>query len=152
MCSREIPCLFIQNKYNFVQLLILVFVLHNYISCQMASSRAFEKLWVFFGMITWKVWTFYMLSQLTVFFLYRILVNFICIKVNLPHSRDLNEGVHVIVQTHLILIFQNQTFLAQYFFIWPSTTKTKWQYWSRGLEDPNIFLIRLRLKFCTNKF
>lgn len=50
-------------------------------------------------------------------FLYRFLVNFKCIKVNLPHSRDLNEGVHVIVQTHLILIFQNQTFLAQYFFI-----------------------------------
>lgn len=90
-----------------------------------------------------------------VFFIIDFVVNFKGIKVNLPHCRALNEDVHVIVgycSDAFDFNLSNSKISDVIFRHLIKYAKTKWQFWSRGLGDLNMFLIRLRLKFCTNKF
>lgn len=90
-----------------------------------------------------------------VFFFIDFVVNFKCIKVNLPHCRALNEDVHVIVgycSDAIDFNLSNSKISDVIFRHLIKYAKTKWQFWSRGLEHLIIFLICLRLKFCRNIF
>lgn len=89
-----------------------------------------------------------MLSQLTVGFCFiDFVVNFKCIKVNLPHCRALNEDVHVIVgycSDAFDFNLSNSKISDVIFRHLIKYAKTKWRFWSRGLEHHIIFLICLR--------